>query len=1146
MIARILEWSLQNRLIVALMAVLLAVAGVWAVRTTPVDALPDLSDVQVIVYTEYPGQAPEVVEDQVTYPLSTALLAVPRARDVRATSFFGFSLAYVLFEDGTDLYEARSRVLEALDAASDRLPPEARTRLGPDATGVGWVYIYTLSDATPRAEVLRRALDLDESGVVEARELPTPDRPSPVHGARVRVYDQATLAAYLDTADPPGFQEPDGWVAESLEHLVPAFDRDGDGALSRAELERAANFRGVDLEELRSLQDWQLRYELTGLPGVAEVASVGGFVREVQVEVDPERLRAFGVGLEQVRTALRRANQDLGGRILEMAETEFMVRGRGYLADLDDLRDIPIAVDAESHVPVLLRQVGRVQEVPAQRRGLVDRNGQGEVVSGIVVMRHQGDALAVIDAVESKLDELRGRLPEGVEIHVSYDRSALIERSIESLAWKLGEELLVVAVVTMLLLLHLRSAAVALVVLPLGVLGSFVGMRLLGVGADVMSLAGIAIALGVMVDAAVVMVENVHKHRERDPDAPQLEVVRAATREVGPALFWSLLVVTVSFLPVFALTGQEGRLFRPLAWTKTLALASATLLSITLLPVLCLWFVRGHLIPEHRHPVSRLLMAVYRPLVRASLRRWPLTLGLGLLLTVAALLPLSRLGTSFLPPLDEGDLLYMPTTSPGLSVTKARELLQQTDRLIASHPQVDEVLGKIGRAGTATDPAPLTMIETHIQLTPRDTWPAGKTREDVIRELDERVRIPGLTNAWTQPIRTRIDMLATGIKTPVGVKLLGDDLEVLDRVGREIEAVIEGMPGTRSVYSERVTGGRYVDIDIRRRDAARYGVNVDDLQAVVGSAIGGLRVTTLVDGLERVPVTIRYPRELRDDVDDLGRIAVPTPMGHTVPLSQVADVRIRSGPPAIKSEDARRTAWIYVDTDVSDLGGYVARAKEAVERQVQLPPGVGVDWSGQYAAMQRAWARLAVVIPLTLGLIVLLLALHFRRLGETVLVLLTLPFAAVGGLFAVQAAGYPVSVAVVVGFIALAGLAAETGVVMLVYLREAVDRARREGRLTGPAALADAVVEGAAERLRPKVMTVATTLLGLAPVLLGEGPAVEILRRIALPMVGGLLSSALLTLVLLPVAWWGWQRVRVAVGLDAWSPETPEAEPGTC
>ncbi len=1031
MIDWIIERSVKERVFVVVLTALVAAAGGWALWTMPVDAIPDLSDVQVIVFTEHPGQAPQVVEDQVTYPLTTAMLSVPHARTVRGYSFFGFSMVYVIFEDGTDLYWARSRVLEYLNFARGRLPEGVTPQLGPDATGVGWVYMYSL----------------------------TSDR--------------------------------------------------------------------HDLAQLRSIQDWYLRYDLMSLKGVAEVASVGGFVKQYQVEVDPERLRAYGVSLEQVRKAIRRSNVDVGGRLLEMGETELMVRGIGYFRSLEDLEAVPVAVDKERHAPIFLSQVAHVQLGPEIRRGVAEMNGEGEVVSGIVVIRFGENALEVIERVKARISELEAGLPEGVEIHTSYDRSSLIGRAIEALELKLAEELAVVALICLLFLLHVRSAFVAVFTLPVGILMAFGVMRLLGINANIMSLGGIAIAIGVMVDASVVMVENMHKHLERDRDGPREQLVIRAAKEVGPALFFSLLIVTISFLPVFTLEQQEGRLFTPLAYTKTFAMAAAALLAVTVIPVLMFYFVRGRILPERKNPLSRLFIWLYRPIIAVVLRVPLPTILLALAATAATWWPYQKLGSEFMPPLNEGDLLYMPTTPPGISITKARELLQQTDKIIASHPQVAHVLGKAGRAETATDPAPLSMLETTIIMKPKDRWPPGKTIEEVIEELDAMVQFPGLTNAWTMPIRTRIDMLATGIKTPVGIKLLGDDLEQLSELGERIEAVVRELPDTLSVYSERAVGGNFIDIEVRRRDAARFGLTVADVQDVVRSAIGGMNVTWTVEGLERYPVNVRYPRELRDNLDKLLRVPVHTPMGHTVPLGQVADLEVKKGAPAIKSENARRTAWVFVDLKTSDIGGWVEHAREVVAEQVPTPPGVSLVWSGQYEYMKRANERLSVVIPLTLAIIFLLLYLHFRSVAESLVVMLTLPFALVGGVWLMWWQGFNLSVAVAVGFIALAGLAAETGVVMLVYLDEAYERWAREGRLRTLRDLRAAIAEGAVERVRPKLMTVATTMIGLLPIMYGSETGTRVMKRIAAPMVGGLASSAVLTLVILPAVYLLWKRLSL-------------------
>ena len=1028
MIDWIIERSVKNRFFVVIVTGLVIATGVWSMLNTPVDAIPDLSDVQVIVYTEVPGQSPGVVEDQVTYPLTTAMLSVPYATSVRGYSFFGFSMVYIIFEDGTDMYWARSRVLEYLNFVQGRLPQGVTPQLGPDATGVGWVYMYSL----------------------------TSDR--------------------------------------------------------------------HDLQQLRSIQDWYLRYELMALAGVAEVASAGGFVKQYQIEVDPEKLRAYDLSLQQVNRAVRDSNIDVGGRLLEMGETEYMVRGKGYVQSLDDLRNIPLAVDAETHTPIMLGQVARIHLGPEIRRGVIEVDGKGEAVAGIVVIRYGENALEVIDRVEQRLAELEAGLPEGVEVKTSYDRSVLILDAIEALAEKLGEEMIVVALVIIFFLLHFRSAFVALFTLPVGILASFIIMKAMGINANIMSLGGIAIAIGVMVDASVVMVENLHKHREREPAASQVDLVIRSSKEVGPALFFSLLIITISFLPVFTLEQQEGRLFTPLAYTKTFAIAAASVLAVTIVPVLMFYFVRGKILSEAKNPISRFFIWIYKPVIRGVLRFPKSTVLVAVLITGATLVPYSRLGSEFMPPLNEGDLLYMPTTPPGISITKAKELLQQTDKIIASHPQVEHVLGKVGRADTATDPAPLSMIETTIILKDKSEWPEGKTIKDIIDELDTMVQFPGLTNAWTMPIKTRIDMLATGIKTPVGIKLMGSDLEQLSAIGERIEAVVRELPDTLSAYSERVVGGNYIDIIVRRGDAARFGLTVGAVNAVVKTAIGGTNESFTIEGLERYPINVRYPRELRSSVEALERVAVPTPMGHAVPLAQVADITISKGPPMIKSENAKRTAWIFVDLKTSDLGGYVERAKRAVAEQVDIPPGVSIVWSGQYAYMERAAERLALVVPLALAIIFLLLFMHFRSITESLIVMLGLPFALVGGIWLMWAAGYNMSVAVAVGFIALAGLAAETGIIMLVYLDATYRRWRTEGRLQRLSDLNSIIVEGAVDRVRPKLMTVATTTIGLLPIMFGTETGVRVMKRIAAPMVGGLISSTVLTLIILPAVYLIWKR----------------------
>lgn len=1127
MIERIIEASVKNRVLVLILTVGVIVGGLVALQTLPLDAIPDLSDVQVIVYTEYSGQSPDVVEDQVTYPLTTTMLAVPHAKVVRGYSFFGFSMVYVIFEDGTDLYWARSRVLESLSFVSGRLPKGVNPQIGPDATGVGWVYEYVLLDYGPYASALRSKLDENGNGEVDPIEAQKAARDG---------LDREAMAEMFDMQ--PGFDH-----EEAVDFTFEDFDDDRDQHISPKELEVAANFPGVDLAKLRSLQDWFLRYELTAVKGVAEVASVGGFVKQYQVEVDPDRLNAFKIPISHVRMAIKRSNNDVGGRLIEMAETEYMVRGLGYLKSVEDLEKIPLGVD-EHHVPVLLRDVANIHLGPELRRGLTDWNGQGDTAAGVVVMRYGENALDVIDAVKKRLSELDPSLGRGVRIVSAYDRSGLIERAIGTLSEKLIEEMIVVALICMLFLLHVRSAFVAIFTLPVGILMSVTIMNLLGINANIMSLGGIAIAIGVMVDASVVMVENAHKHIERHPDRPRAELIVDAAKEVGPALFYSLVIITVSFLPVFSLQAQEGRMFSPLAYTKTFAMAASSILAITIIPVLMFYFVRGKIMPEKKNPISRACIAVYMPVIKTVLRFRKTTLVAAVAVLGLTAIPVAKMGSEFMPPLNEGDLLYMPTTLPGVSVTKAKEILQQTDRIIARFPEVHHVFGKIGRAESATDPAPLSMIETTIMLeqdrskwrkkrVPRwyDSLPeSSKTplrwiwpdvvpieMDDLIADLNTAVDFPGVTNAWTMPIKTRIDMLATGIKTPVGIKLMGPDLQVLSDVGKEIEAVLNDVPGTLSVYSERVTGGNFMDFHIDRAEAARYGLTVGDVQDVIQSAIGGMNVTTTVEGLERYPVNVRYNRELRNDLDALRRILVPTKMGHHVPLGQLARIEIKKGPPAIKSENARRTAWIYVDLKDVDVGTYVERAKEVVRDRVNMPAGVSLVWSGQYEYMERAQDRLMLLVPLTLVLVFLLLYFHFKNLAESTIVMLSLPFALVGGFWLMYLFGFNMSVAVAVGFIALAGLAAETGVVMLVYLDEAYARRTEAGQMNTFEDLRVAVVEGSVERVRPKLMTVATTLIGLLPVMFGAGTGAETMKRIAAPMVGGLVTSTVLTLVIIPV-----------------------------
>ncbi len=1035
MIEKIIEWSVKNKFLVILFTIIGIIGGILAMNNIPLDAIPDLSDVQVIVITKYPGQAPQVVEDQITYPLTTAMLSVPYAKVVRGFSFFGFSMVYIIFEDGTDMYWARSRVLEYLNYVANRLPNNVVPQLGPDATGVGWVYEYILDGG-----------------------------------------DQ------------------------------------------------------YDLAELRSIQDWYLKYELSALPGVAEVASVGGFVKQYQVEVDPNKLAAYHIPIQKVIREIKRSNNDVGGRLLEMGETEFMVRGLGYIKSISDLESVPLGVDADG-TPVYLKQVANIHIGPELRRGIAEWNGEGETVGGIIIMRYGENALQVIDRVKEKLDELEQGLPDGVKIKTAYDRSSLILRAIDTLKEKLLEEMIAVALITIIFLLHFRSALVAIFTLPVGILLSFIVMYLLDINANIMSLGGIAIAIGVMVDASVVMVENAHKHIEREkPNGRTINhqqlVIRSA-KEVGPALFYSLVIITVSFLPVFSLQAQEGRLFSPLAYTKTFAMAASSILAITVIPVLMFFFVRGKIRSEQKNPLSRFFIKIYRPLIKFVLKfRW-LTIGIAILILILTLIPYSKLGSEFMPPLNEGDLLYMPTTYPGISITKAKELLQQTDKIIKSFPEVKHVFGKIGRAETATDPAPLTMIETTIMLKDKEAWRPGMTMEKLIEELDAAIQFPGLTNAWTMPIKTRIDMLSTGIKTPVGIKLMGANLDTLSELGQRIEAVVRKIPGTLSVYSERVTGGNYFDFKIKRKEAARYGLTVGDVQDVIMSAIGGMNITSTVEGLERYPVNIRYSRELRDNLSDLKRVLISTPTGAHIPINQVTEIIIHKGPAAIKSENARRTAWIFVDLKDIDVGTYVERAKKIVYDQVNLPAGYSIVWSGQYEYMQRAAKRLSLVVPLTLLIIFLLLYFHFKNFTESLIVMLSLPFSLIGGVWLMFFSGYNLSVAVVVGFIALAGLAAETGVVMLVYLDEAFNRYLTEGKMNSWNDLKQAITEGAVERVRPKLMTVATTLIGLLPIMIGTGTGSQVMKRIAAPMVGGLISSTILTLIIIPVIYTLWKRISI-------------------
>ncbi|MDH3720964.1 MAG: efflux RND transporter permease subunit [Desulfobacteraceae bacterium] len=1029
MIEKIIDLSIKNKFLVILMTLFVIAAGTYAMLKTPLDAIPDLSDAQVIIFTEYPGQAPQVVEDQVTYPLTTAMLSVPFAKVVRGYSFFNLSFVYIIFEDGTDLYWARSRVLEYLNFVSGRLPQGVTPSLGPDATGVGWVYEYIL---------------------------------------------------------------------ESDRH---------------------------DLSQLRSIQDWFLRYELASVPGVSEVASIGGYVKQYQVVVDPNKLIAYNIPLQKIKMAVQRSNNDVGGKMVEMGETEFMVRGLGYIKSIEDLNNIPLGVDQRG-TPILLRNVATIKIGPELRRGLADYNGTGETVGGIVVMRYGENALKVIENVKKRLDQLKSGLPEGVRIKSVYDRSGLILRAVDNLKRTLIEECVIVAVVCIVFLLHFRSAFVGIFTLPVGVLISFIIMERQGINANIMSLGGIAIAVGAMVDAAIVMIENAHKHIEHDGGKkPHWELIADAAKEVGPSLFFSLLIIAVSFLPVFTLEAQEGRLFRPLAYTKTYAMIGSSLLAVTIVPVMMGYLIRGKILPEHKNPVNRFLIWIYHPIIKLVLKAKFLVILLAIVVMTVSYIPWKRTGSEFMPPLNEGDLLYMPTTLPGISITKAKELLQQTDRIIASFPEVHHTFGKVGRAETATDPAPLSMIETTITLKPESEWREGMTMEKLVHELDKAIQFPGLTNAWTMPIKTRIDMLSTGIKTPVGIKLMGEDLQVLSDLGENIEVVMRDVPGTLSVYSERVTGGNFLDFQIKRKEAARYGLTVGDVQDIIMTAIGGMNITQTVEGLERYPVNLRYGSELRDTPEKLRRILVPTPTGAQVPITQVADIRILKGPPVVKSENARNTAWIYVDITGIDVGTYVKKAQEVVREKIKLPPGYSMIWSGQYEYMIRAQKRLMIVVPMTLIIIFVLLYFNFKNVVESLIVMLSVPFSLTGGLWLMYLLGYDMSVAVGVGFIALAGVAAETGVVMLIYLDIAYRKYKaRYGDAFNKWHLQEAIEEGAALRVRPKMMTVVAIMAGLMPIMWSHGTGSEVMKRIAAPMVGGMVSATILTLIVVPAIYGLWKE----------------------
>ena len=1038
MIASVIDWSIRNRFVVLLATFILLAAGLYAVKQTPIDAIPDLSDVQVIVKTSYPGQAPQVVEDQVTYPLTTAMLSVPKAVTVRGYSFFGDSYVYIIFEEGTDLYWARTRVLEYLSQVSSSLPSEAKTQLGPDATGVGWVYSYALIDKTGNN----------------------------------------------------------------------------------------------DISELRSLQDWFLKYELQTVPGVSEIATIGGMVKQYQIVVDPEKLRAYGITLNHIKMAINNGNQESGASVVEMGEAEYMIRTTGYLQKIDDIKKIPLGLN-DNGTPLQIQDIADVITGPQMRRGIAELNGEGDVVGAYVVMRFGENALKTIELVKKKLDELKVGLPEGVEIVTTYDRSTLINHAVDNLYEKLVEEFIVVAIICALFLFHFRSSLVVIISLPIGILGAFVIMHLQGLNANIMSLGGIAIAIGAMVDGAIVMIENVHKHIEKTPltDSNRWHVIAEASKEVGAPLFFSLLIITMSFLPVFSLEAQEGKLFAPLAFTKSYAMAFAAGLSITLVPVLMGYFIRGNIRPEHKNPLNRLITAAYRPVIQRVLTYPKSMIVITFVVMIIGLWPASKLGSEFMPPLDEGDLMYMPTTYPGISIGKARELLQQTDKLIRTVPEVKTVFGKIGRAETATDPAPLTMIETVVQLKPRSEWRPGVTPSSLRKELDSLVKFPGLTNAWVMPIKTRIDMLATGIKTPVGIKIAGQDLKEIEKIGKRLEQVLKNVEGTASVYSERVAGGRYIKVDIDRDKAARYGLNISDIQQVIRTAIGGMNITQSIEGLERYPVSIRYPQAYRDSVENIRLLPLVTKTNKRIALADVANIQIEDGPPAIKSENARLNGWTLVDIEGRDLGSYVEEAQRVVAESVELPAGYSIAWSGQYEYMVRAKERLQVVVPFTLAIIMLLLYLNFRNVIEVLIIMGTLPFALIGGIWLMYLLDYDMSVAVGVGFIALAGVTVEIGVLMLVYLDQAYQRTceqvLNENRTLSREDIKQAVLQGAGQRVRPIMMTVAAIIVGLIPIMFGEGAGSEVMQRIAGPMIGGMLSSVILTLLVIPVIFMLWKSYSI-------------------
>ena len=1035
MIKSIIYWSVKNRFFVLLATVMIVGAGLFSVKNTAVDALPDLSDVQVIIKTSYPGQAPQVVEDQVTYPLTTAMLSVPGAVTVRGYSFFGDSYVYVIFDEKTDLYWARSRVLEYLSQVSSTLPSNAKTQLGPDATGVGWVYLYALIDKTGKN----------------------------------------------------------------------------------------------DISQLRSVQDWFLKYELQTVPGVSEVTALGGMVKQYQVKIDPDKLRAFSIPLSLIHTAIKKGNQEVGASVVEMAEAEYMVRVTGYLENKEDIGNIPLGMNVNG-TPLLLKDIAEIDIGPQMRRGIAELNGEGETVGGIVVMRYGENAQKTIDLVKAKLETLKKGLPEGVEIVPVYDRSKLIESAVDNLTFKLLEEFAVVALVCIIFLFHVRSSLVAIVSLPVGILIAFIIMYAQGLNANIMSLGGIAIAIGAMIDGAIVMIENMHKHMERTPLTKEnrWRIVAESASEVGPALFFSLLIITVSFVPVFTLEAQEGRMFAPLAFTKTYAMAASAALAITLVPILMGYFIRGKVLPEHKNPVNKMLTAGYMPVLKGVLKYPKMVLLSSIIILGIGFWPLDKIGSEFIPPLDEGDLMYMPTTYPGISIGKARELLQQTDKLIKTVPEVETVFGKVGRAETATDPAPLTMIETFIQLKPKSQWREGVTTESLKKEFDALVKLPGVTNAWVMPIKTRIDMLATGIKTPIGIKIAGPDLKVIESIGKDLEKIIKEVPGTTSVYSERVAGGRYIKVDIQREKAARYGLNIAYLQQIISTAVGGMNVSQTVEGLERYPINLRYPQDYRNSPEQLSLLPIITPNGQRITLDDVAKVYVEDGPPGIKSENARLNGWAFIDIEGVDIGSYVKEAQLAVNEKLELPAGYSIAWSGQYEYMERAKEKLTYVVPLTLMIIIILLYINFRNFIEVAIIMGTLPLAMVGSIWLMYIQDYNFSVAVAVGFIALAGVAVEIGVIMLVYLNQAykemIERCIAQSLIPREETLRHAVLHGAGMRVRPVMMTAAAIIAGLLPILYGTGTGSEVMGRIAAPMVGGMVSAVILTLLVLPAIYFIWKR----------------------